>query len=186
MKRTTAFCILVLALAACSPSSNSGQQNAGKSGKWPPADYGKYAARPPMSVGAELQDPWTLAIDAERWSYRIGRAIELLGAQPEAELPPARPDDLLVRAHVGLRNAAIRLQQLVPLACGKGIPKPADCQAFHPQPWMLQAAAPSPVPPVDELMQRNIWFSSGAEQFIMPVCARATVPAGEPNPCAAE
>ena len=33
------------------------------------------------------------------------RAIEVVGDQPAPELPPARPDDLLVRAHVGQRNA---------------------------------------------------------------------------------
>lgn len=186
MKLPAVLCLLLVALSACSPSSNSGQQGAAQSGKWPPADYQKYAARPPMSVGAELQDPWTLAIDAERWSYRIGKAIEVVGDQPTPELPPARPDDLLVRAHVGQRNAATRLLQLVQLACTRSIARPVDCSAFHPPAWVTSAQAPSPVPPVDELMQRNIWFSSGAEQFILSACARAKVPVGEQDPCAVE
>jgi hypothetical protein len=186
MKLPAVLCLSIAVLTACSPSSNSGQQQEAQSGKWPPADYKKFESRPPMSVGAELQDPWTLAIDAERWSYRIGKAIEVVGDQPAPELPPARPDDLLVRAHVGQRNAATRLLQLVQLACTRSIAKPADCSGFHPPAWVTSAQAPSPVPPVDELMQRNIWFTSGAEQFILTACARATVPAGEQGPCTAE
>ena len=175
---------VLLLLAACAPSKDKATV-AQPAEKWPPKDYHAFAARPPMSVGAELQDPWTLAIDAERWSYRMGRAIEILGQTPPPELTPT-PDDLLARAHTGQRSAAIRLVRLQQLACSKGVAKPVDCTAFSPPPWVTGATAPTPVPSNDELMERNIWFSSNAEPFILPVCARAPHNPGGADPCAVE
>lgn len=188
MRSVTAVFIVTTALAACGPSSNQTAKSEPQSGKWPPSDYAKFSERPPMSVGAELEDTWTLAIDAERWSYRVGRAIEALGAAPTPERDPvAKGDEMLVRAHTALNNAATRLIQLQSLACGSArVAKPEDCAAFVPPPWMKQNASPSILPPKDDLLARNQWLYQHAEQFVLPACAVAVQRFSEPNFCNAE
>lgn len=187
MRLLALVCFVVLALSACSPPSNTTKQEAQKAEKWPPADYDRFAARPPMSVGAELQDPWTLAIDAERWSYRMGLAIEGLGGVPPAELEGAKPDDLLARAHLGQRNAAIRLLILQKTACGPSmVARAGDCSAFSAPQWVAEAASNAARPSNDELMQRNIWFNQYAEPFILPACAAGAKRMNDPNFCNVE
>lgn len=141
-----------------------------------------------MSVGAELEDAWTLAIDAERWSYRIGRAIESLGATPSPELEvSAEGDEMLVRAHTALTNAGTRLSQLKALACGATpVAKPEDCASFVAPFWAKQGTSFSLLPQKDDLLARNQWLHQHAEQFVLPACAKAATRFNDPSYCNAE
>lgn len=180
--------ICLVAVTACSPSSQDSSKSQSHSGKWPPPDYAKFAERPPMSVGAELEDAWTLAIDAERWSYRIGRAIESLGATPIQEQDAAaKGDEMLVRAHAALTNAGTRLSQLKALACGTTpVAKSEDCASFVAPPWTKQETNINLLPPKDDLLARNQWLYQHAEQFVLPACEKAATRFNDPSYCNAE
>ncbi|MEQ1755639.1 MAG: hypothetical protein ABL973_16080 [Micropepsaceae bacterium] len=186
-----AFSVLVaclIALGACSPPSGTKTSAKAEPETWPPPDYVAFAARPPMSVGAELDDNWALAIDAERWSYRIGRALEALGEDLPPELQETAVGEiLLIRAHLGLRNSAIRLARLRQVACGaKHVATPADCSAFSTPPWFNAAASETALPPKNELLMRNHWFYEHADQFVLPACAKGQQLSNDPNFCTAE
>lgn len=187
MRVLAAIAATVLALCACSPSSDSKSETR-TAEKWPPKDYTAFAARPPMSVGAELEDTWTLTIDSERWSYRIGRGLEGLGAPlPDDVQGAGFGDEMLVRAHLAQRNASIRLALLQQAACGpKHVATPADCAAFAPPAWFSAAATETVLPPKDELLQRNHWFYEHADQFVLPACAKGQELSNNPDFCTAE
>jgi hypothetical protein len=180
IKRTIAS-LLAASLAACSPNSSDPRAAAGK---WPPADYAAFTARPPMSVGAELEDPWTMAIEAERWSYQIGVAIVAAGGTPpeNTSTPPAT-SDYLPRATRGLRNAGIRLTALHRRTCGiPAIAKAQDCAAFAPPTPIAEGSSLSK----DEVLSRLQWFEANALQFVLPACAIAIGRTGDKRYCAVE
>ena len=187
MRVAAAIVASVLSLSACSPSS-SAKSETPTAEKWPPKDYAAFAARPPMSVGAELEDSWNLAIDAERWAYRIGRALEALGEKLPPDIrEPISGDDTLIRAHYGLRTAALRLARLQQTACGASpVATPADCSAFSTPAWFRAAATDTVLPSKDELLQRNLWFHGHAEQFVLPACAKGQALSHDQNFCATE
>jgi hypothetical protein len=173
--------LIVLALAACSPSEPSDPRAA--AGTWPPKDYEDFAARPPMSVGRELDDEWNMAIEAERWSYQIGVAIVAAGGAPppDVDIPVAAPH--LARTGQGLHEAAQRLIVLRNLACRTPpIAKPADCAAFAPPPW-AKAGTPASK---EELQARLQWLEGNAYKFVHPACAVAIKRTGDNNFCSAE
>lgn len=182
MKKPALLAVLLLFAAACSPARPTDPRAA--AGTWPPKDYAEFAARPPMSVGAELDDDWTMAIEAERWSYQIGVALVALGGTPPAELG-APPTNLPERTLRGLRNAAKRLSVLQAVSCGQQkIAKADDCVAFAEPEWF---AKPDPsIPSKDELQARLQWFQMNAEQFILPACEVAIKRTGDERYCAVE
>jgi hypothetical protein len=179
MRSRIAAVLAALALAACSEPADP-RTNAGT---WPPKDYDDFAARPPMSVGRELEDEWTMAIEAERWSYLIGVATIAAGGAPPPEPAAQISPDHLTRTAQGLNEAAARLIVLRNLTCRPPpIAKPADCAAFAPPPWTKTTAPPSK----DDLIARLQWFETNAYKFIHPVCAVAVRRTGDQNVCAAE
>jgi hypothetical protein len=181
MMRTNAL-FLTLALAACAPSPPSDPRAA--AGTWPPKDYAAFVARPPMSVGAEFDDEWTMAIEAERWSYQIGLAIAAIGTTPPVESGTAAANHLERTAH-GLRNAAARLLVLQPLTCKTSpIAKQQDCASFAPPDWLSR---PDPSTPSKEEMQaRLLWLQDNALQFVFPACNIAIKRTGDERYCAVE
>ena len=177
--RIVAVILAVSALGACSEPAAPRAD----AGTWPPPDYDDFTARPPMSVGAELEDEWNMAISAERWSYLIGVAIIAAGGAPPPESTAQAAPAHLARTAQGLHEAAERLIVLRNLTCGNPpIAKSADCAAFAPPHW-TNAAAPASK---DELLQRLQWFESHAYQFVHPACAIAIKRTGDQFFCAAE
>ena len=181
MKRS-ALLVPILLLAACSPAQPTDPRAA--AGTWPPKDYAEFTARPPMSVGAELEDPWNMAIEAERWSYQIGVAIIAIGETPPPETGTTS-SNFAERATRGLRNAATRLEALKALTCAAApIAKVEDCAAFAPPPWF--ETPDEPTPPKDDLQDRLQWFQSTAPNFVFPACAIAIRRTGDERYCAVE
>jgi hypothetical protein len=179
MRFRPATLLFALVLAACSPAEPSDPRAA--AGTWPPKDYNDFAARPPMSVGAELDDEWNMAIEAERWSYLIGVAIVAAGGTPppDARTPTAAAH--LARTAQGLQESAQRLIVLRNLTCRTPlIAKPEDCAAFKAQAWTSATA------PKEELQARLQWLESNAYQFVHPACATAAKRTGNQHYCAAE
>jgi hypothetical protein len=175
-------CALIAALAACSPAKKPDPRDA--AGSWPPKDFAEFSARPPMSVAAELDDAWSMAIDAERWSYQIGVALIAAGATPPVERG-APVKDYLARAARGLRNAATRFVALQKLACGAPrIAKEEDCSTYAPPPWLL--LPDQSIPPKDELQIRLLWLHEVAPNFVQPACAIAIKRTGDQRFCVAE
>ena len=171
---------LAATLAACSPSEPSDPRSA--AGAWPPKDYSEFAARPPMSVGRELEDDWTMAIEAERWSYLIGVAIVAAGGTPPPDVETAA-SAFEGRTANGLRDAAQRLVVLYDLTCrAHAIAKQADCVSFASPSW---AASAAPVAK-DELQARLQWFESHAYKFVQPACAAAIKRTGDAQFCSVE
>lgn len=173
--------LIALTLAACSPAEPTDPR--GAAGTWPPKDYNDFAARPPRSVGAELDDEWNMAIEAERWSYQIGVAIVAAGGAPppDVAMPIAAPH--LTRTAQGLHEAAHRLIALHNLTCRTPpIAKQADCAAFVTPAWS-NAAAPASK---DELQDRLQWFDANAYKFIQPACDIAIKRTGDERFCAVE
>jgi hypothetical protein len=171
---------LAAALAACSPSESSDPRRA--AGTWPPKDYNEFAARPPMSVGRELEDDWTMAIEAERWSYLIGVAIVAAGGTPPPDVETAA-SVFEGRTANGLRDAAQRLIVLYDLTCrAHAIAKQADCVSFAPPRWAASAAPVSR----DELQARLQWFEAHAYKFVHPACAVAIKRTGDERYCSVE
>lgn len=167
-------------VAACSPAEPSDPRAA--AGAWPPKDYNEFAARPPMSVGRELDDEWTMAIEAERWSYLIGVAIVAAGGAPPPDVETAA-SAFEGRTANGLRDAARRLIVLHSLTCRTHtIAKSVDCASFVPPPWADSVGAVSK----DELQARLQWFESNAYQFVNPACALATTRTGDAQFCSVE
>ncbi len=178
-RRTTAL-FFTLALAACSPAEPTDPR--AEAGTWPPKDYNAFTARPPMSVGRELDDEWNMAIEAERWSYLIGVAIVAAGGQPPPDVD-ASASAHLSRTANGLHDAAQRLIVLRNLTCRTPpIAKPADCAAFAAPVWTNTAAPASK----DELQARLQWFESNAYRFVQPACDVAIKRTGDERFCAVE
>lgn len=178
MRALTIAVLAALALAACSEPADPRAQ----AGGWPPPDYDDFAARPPMSVGRELEDEWTMAIEAERWSYVVGVAIVAAGGAPPPETNATSPNHL-ARTAQGLNEAAQRLVVLRNLTCGNPpIANPADCAAFAPPAWMKTTAPPTK----DELLARLQWMESHAYKLVNPACAVAVRRTGDQNFCASE
>lgn len=178
--KAAALIAVFAALAACSPSEPSDPRQA--AGTWPPKDYNDFAARPPMSVGRELEDDWTMAIEAERWSYIIGVAIVAAGGTPPPDADTAA-SAFEGRTANGLREAAQRLIVLHGLTCRThAIAKSADCTSFTAPTWAHNMAPASK----DELQARLQWFESHAYQFVHPACAVAIKRTGDQNFCTAE
>lgn len=179
--------VAALSAAACSPSNEAADQRAA-AGVWPPQDFAAFEARPPMSVGAELQDPWTLAINAERWSYVIGRAIVGVGAVPlkGAETPP--DPDYVTRADRAFVNAAARLVALQRLVCARTqIAKQEDCAAFTPPPpWARAPQSKDARPTTDDLMSRDLWLNEHAPPFVQPACEQGAKRFHDERFCVAE
>lgn len=169
-------------LAACSPAKPPDPRDA--AGKWPPRDWADFIARPPMSVGAELDDEWSMAIDAERWSYQIGVALIAAGATPPIETgTPAK--DFLPRAARGLRNAATRFVALQKLTCATPrIAEEKHCSTYAPPPWLLLPDANTPSK--DELQIRLLWLHEVAPQFVFPACEIAIKRTGDKRYCAVD
>lgn len=181
MRFRPATLLVALVLAACSPAEPSDSRAA--AGTWPPKDYNDFAARPPTSVGAEFDDEWNMAIEAERWSYQIGVAIVAAGGAPPPDVEIAAATPHLTRTARGLREAARRLIVLHNLTCRTPlIAKPADCAAFAAPSW-TNATGPEPK---DELQARLQWFESNAHKFVHPACADATKRTGDERFCAVE
>lgn len=181
MRHRTATLLLALTLAACSPAEQSDPRTS--AGTWPPKDYNDFAARPPMSVGAELDDDWAMAIEAERWSHQIGVAIVAAGGAPPRDVDIPIPAPHLARTAQGLHEAAQRLIMLRNLTCRTPpIANPADCAAFTPPSW-TNAAAPASK---EELQSRLEWFESTAHQFVQPACAIAIKRTGDERYCVTE
>jgi hypothetical protein len=181
MRHRTATLLLALTLAACSPAEQSDPR--ASAGTWPPKDYNDFTARPPKSVGAELDDEWNMAIDAERWSYQIGVAIVAAGGAPppDVDIPVQAPH--LTRTAQGLHEAAERLIALRSLTCRTpSIAKPADCAAFVTPPW-ANATAPASK---EELQARLQWFEANAYKFVHPACNIAIKQTGDERFCAVE
>ena len=175
-----AISVALSALAACSPSEPSDPRQA--AGTWPPKDYNEFAARPPMSVGRELEDDCTMAIEAERWSYVIGVAIVAAGGAPPSDVETAA-SAFEGRTANGLRDAAQRLIVLHDLTCrSPAIAKQADCLSFAPPSW---ATSVSPVSK-GELQERLQWFESHAYKFVQPACNVAIKRTGDGNFCSVE
>jgi hypothetical protein len=171
--------LIALTLAACSPAEPTDPRAA--AGTWPPKDYSDFAARPPMSVGRELDDEWTMAIEAERWSYQIGVAIVAAGGAPPPDAATPIPAPHLDRTAQGLNEAAQRLIMLRNLTCRTPpIAKPADCIAFAAPTWTNAPAAK------DELQARLQWLESTAYKFVHPACAVAIKRTGDERFCAVE
>ena len=181
MRKRIVLAGLLLALAACSPSTPTDPRAV--AGAWPPKDFKDFTARPPRSVGAELDDPWNMAIDAERWSYLIGIAIVAAGGTPPMESEGANPTAYLDRTATGLHDAATRLIALHALTCGSPpIAKAEDCTAFSSPLW-ANAIAPASK---DELQARLQWLESNAYRFTLPACAVAIKRTGDDRYCAVE
>jgi len=181
MRFCPATLLFVLVLTACSPAEPSDPRAA--AGAWPPKDYNDFAARPPMSVGAELDDEWTMAIEAERWSYLIGVAIVAAGGAPPPDASAPSSAAHLARTAQGLREAAQRLMVLRNLACrSPQMAKPEDCAAFASPPW---ANATTPASK-DELQARLQWLHTNAFQFVHPACEVAIKRTGDKNVCSVE
>jgi hypothetical protein len=173
--------LIALTLAACSPAEPTDSRSA--AGTWPPKDYNDFAARPPMSVGAELDDEWNMAIEAERWSYQIGVAIVAAGGAPPPDVDIPIPARHLTRTAQGLHEAAQRLIALHNLTCRTPpIATPADCAAFAAPSW-TKATAPASK---DELQARLQWFESNAYKFVHPACDIAIKRTGDERYCAVE
>lgn len=173
--------LLVIALLALSACSESGDPRAA-AGKWPPKDFPEFTGRPPMSVAAELDDEWSIAMDAERWSYRLGLAIVAVGGTPPPE-SGAPAEQFPERTTRALQIAATRLVALHALTCGaRPVAKPQDCAAFVPPPWLQARATPSK----DEMQARLLWLQEHAEQFSLPACDVAIKRTGDRFYCAAE
>jgi hypothetical protein len=173
--------LVALVFAACSPAESGDPRAA--AGTWPPKDYNDFAARPPMSVGAELDDEWNMAIEAERWSYLIGVAIVAAGGAPPSDAATPIPAPHLARTAQGLNEAAQRLIVLRNVTCRTPpIAKPADCAAFAAPSW-TSATAPASK---DELQARLQWFESNAYKFVQPACAVAIRRTGDERFCAVE
>jgi hypothetical protein len=142
-----------------------------------------------MSVAAELDDEWNMAIEAERWVYQIGVALVGVGANPPAQrgAPAAGAEDHLARTARGVRNAAARLAALQKLTCATPpIAKPEDCAAFAPPPWFAAAATDPTVPPHDEIFDHLQWFQENAPKFVQPACEAAMKRTGDQRYCAVE
>lgn len=179
MRFRHATLLIALALAACSPSEPSDPRAA--AGTWPPKDYNDFAARPPMSVGAELDDEWNMAIEAERWSYQIGIAIVAAGGAPPPDVEIAAATPHLTRTAQALHEAAQRLTVLRNLTCRTpSIAKPDACTAFAAPSWTSATASKN------ELQTRLQWFESNAHKFVHPACADATKRTGDERFCAVE
>lgn len=175
--------LAITALTACSPAEPTNEPRTA-AGTWPPNDYAEFTARPPMSVGAELDDEWTMAIEAERWSYQMGVAIVALGETPPPEAGTT-PSNHLERTARGLRNATTRLAALFALTCKPpSIAKPEDCAMFEQPAWF--PTPESGTPSKEELQARLQWFESQAYKFVQPACAVAIKRTGDERYCAVE
>ena len=138
---------------------------------WPPPDLRRLEAQAPKSVGAELEDPLTLAVGFERWAYVTGRAIEGLGARAPADVGDVSARNDLVRAHAAERTAALRLEVLMRLTCGaERLAREQDCVGFMPPDWVAGAEADTVPPDAEALMTRSIWFEENASAFTRPAC----------------
>ncbi len=178
----SALVIAFLLLTACSPAKPTDPRAA--AGTWPPKDYAEFIARPPMSVGAELDDEWTMAIEAERWSYQLGVAIVAIGETPPRE-SGTTPSNHIERTARGLRNAATRFAALQALTCKAPlIAKAEDCSTFAPPTWFPTPDAATP--PKEELQDRLQWFESHAYKFVQPACTVAIKRTGDERYCVAE
>lgn len=172
----------IAAMTACSPAKAPDPRDA--AGTWPPKDFAAFTARPPMSVAAELDDEWSMAIDAERWSYQLGVALIAAGVTPPVDKgTPVK--EHLARAARGLRNAAARFVVLQKLVCGTPrIAKEEHCSTYAPPPWLLMPD--EGVPSKDELQLRLLWLHEIAPQFVLPACEIAIKRTGDERFCAVE
>ena len=178
MKRS-ALLVPILLLAACSPAQPTDPRAA--AGTWPPKDYAEFTARPPMSVGAELDDEWTMAIEAERWSYVIGVAIVAVDGTPPPHVDTNATTSLLKRTEFALHGASARLKVLHDLTCrAEPIAKPDDCEAFALLGWTSGSDSK------DQLQARLQWFEANAYKFVQPACAVAIKRTGDERYCVAE
>jgi hypothetical protein len=174
------FAAALATLAACSPADPADPRAA--AGTWPPKDYTDFAARSPMSVGRELEDEWTMAIEAERWSYIIGVAIVAAGGRPPAD-EEVVATAFLDRTAAGLHDAAQRLIALRNLTCSApSIAKPEDCAAFTAPPWATSIARAKK----EELQARLQWLEANAFRFVHPACEIAIKRTGDQYYCSAE
>ena len=171
-----------LALAACAIASARSTV-----GVWPSPDLARLEAQAPMSVGAELEDPLTLAVGFERWSYVIGRAIEGLGARAPAVVGDISTRDDLVRAHAAERTAALRLVVLVRLTCrAERLAPEKDCAGFAPPDWVAGAEGDTVSLGAEALMTRSLWFEEHASNFTGPACETGASRTGDARLCDAE
>jgi hypothetical protein len=133
-----------------------------------------------MSVGAELDDPWTMAIEAERWSYVIGVAVVAVGGTPGRIALPLQ-EDYLRRADRALQLAVSRLTELKTLTCGTpSIAKAEDCATFAPPSWVIAT------PAKEDVQTRLQWLEADAHKFVQPACAIAIKRTGNERYCVAE
>ncbi|MBI1359491.1 MAG: hypothetical protein GC155_04310 [Alphaproteobacteria bacterium] len=114
----------------------------------------------------EALDPFTVAIDAERWGVLIDRAHDGLIESGAGERQLA--DDNILRADTALKSGAARLILLRNDVCRRGLLSWKDCELGAWPAWTQQA--PSSKTPLEVLDRRSQWLGAEMQRFTEVGC----------------